>query len=96
MRLGRLGKVTKQPCQKAGDVGIDNSAEQRPEDAFREREKRYRAIFNTIDEGVIIAEVIYDEAGRAIDALRLEGNNAESRLTGGRDYIRQLLSTFNS
>jgi PAS domain S-box-containing protein len=59
------------------------------EDALRSNDARYRALFESIDEGFLMAEVIYDAADRPIDALYLEANPAASRLTGVADYSRR-------
>src|SRR3712207_5444904 len=64
----------------------------RVEAALRTREARYRTLFETMDEGFVIAEVVYDAAGRPVDILYLEGNPAASRLTGVPDYSRRLWS----
>jgi PAS domain S-box-containing protein len=45
-------------------------------------EDRYRTLFESIDEGFCVVEVIYDENGKAIDYLFLEINPAFQRHTG--------------
>jgi two-component system CheB/CheR fusion protein len=60
--------------------------------ALRASESRYRALFESIDEGFVVAELLYDEQGRAVDALYLEGNPAASRLTGVPDYTQRRFS----
>ncbi|MEC4806221.1 MAG: ATP-binding protein [Jaaginema sp. PMC 1079.18] len=63
----------------------------RAEAALRKSEAKYRSLFNSIDEGFLIAEVIYDSSGQAVDILYLEGNPAASHLTGVPDYTQQRL-----
>lgn len=60
--------------------------------ALHASEAKYRSLFNSIDEGFVIAEMIYNEAGQPVDALYLEGNPAASRLTGVANYTEQRLS----
>jgi PAS domain S-box-containing protein len=50
--------------------------------AIRESEERYRRLFEALDEGVALHEMVYDEEGRAVDYRFLEANPAFGRLTG--------------
>ena len=52
------------------------------EEALRETEARFRALFNTMAEGVAVHEIIYDEKGKASDYLVVEVNPAYEVLTG--------------
>lgn len=54
----------------------------RAEEALRQSEEKYRALFNSIDEGVATMELILDDQGRTTDWLYLEHNPALARLTG--------------
>lgn len=54
---------------------------------LREREARYRLLFNSMDEGFCILEMIFDDAGRAVDYRFLEANDAFCRHTGLVDPI---------
>lgn len=54
----------------------------RAEAALRTSEERYRALFNSIDAGYAVLEMIYDEQGAAIDARYLQVNEAFSRQSG--------------
>ncbi len=49
---------------------------------LRASEERYRTLFNSIDEGFCIIELIFDEAGKPVDYRFLEINPAFERLTG--------------
>lgn len=60
----------------------DLTDRRRAELALRDSETRYRSLFDTIDEGFCIIEMIFDPAGRPIDYLFLEVNPAFSRHTG--------------
>ncbi len=52
------------------------------EEALRESEKRYHTLFNAIDEGFCIIEVIFDENERPVDYRFLEINAAFEKQTG--------------
>lgn len=54
----------------------------RAEAALRESEARYRSLFETMDQGYSLNEVIRDAEGRAIDIRYIEHNPALERLTG--------------
>jgi PAS domain S-box-containing protein len=49
---------------------------------LRESEARFRSLFNGMVEGFVLAELIYDQAGRAVDYRYLEANPAFERITG--------------
>lgn len=52
------------------------------EEALKQSEERYRALFDTIDQGYCTIEVIRDDAGRPIDYRFLETNPAFEQQTG--------------
>ncbi len=54
----------------------------RTEAALRTSEERYRALFNSIDAGFAIFEMIFDVHGAAVDARCLQVNPAFARQTG--------------
>lgn len=53
-----------------------------PEDALRASEEKYRTLFNSINEGFCLVEMIFDEAGKPVDFLYLEVNPGFVRHTG--------------
>ncbi len=55
---------------------------QRVEAALRTSEERYRALFNSIDAGYAVLEMMFDKQGVAIDARYLQVNPAFSRQSG--------------
>jgi signal transduction histidine kinase len=54
----------------------------RAENALRVSEERYRALFNSIDAGYSVVEVMFGENGSAVDARFLEVNPSFARNTG--------------
>jgi PAS domain S-box-containing protein len=70
----------------------DITERKRHEDALRFREERYRALFNSIDEGFYIIELIRDDAGKAVDYRFLEANPAAERHNGLRNPVGKRLS----
>ena len=60
----------------------DISERRRSEEALRESQERYRTLFNSIDDGFCIIEMIYGEGGKAVDYRFLEVNPSFARQTG--------------
>lgn len=54
----------------------------RAEQALRTSEERYRALFDSIDEGVAIIETVRDPSGAVVDALFVDVNTAFERHSG--------------
>jgi len=54
----------------------------RAEQALRESERRYRKLFESLDEGFCVIEVLFDDAGKSIDYRFLEANPAFVAQTG--------------
>ena len=57
------------------------------EEALRESEAKYRSLFESIDEGFCLIEVLFDETGKAFDYRFLEANPALEKHTGLVDTI---------
>ncbi|MBV9217660.1 MAG: PAS domain S-box protein [Acidobacteria bacterium] len=53
----------------------------RNEGALRVSEEKYRSLFESIDDGFCLAEVIFDEEGRAVDCRVLETNAAYEKIS---------------
>lgn len=57
------------------------------EEELRKSEDKYRALFNSIEQGVNIIELVFDDNGKPVDYQCLEANPMQERLTGLRDII---------
>ncbi|HEV7372897.1 PAS domain-containing protein [Arenibaculum sp.] len=54
----------------------------RAETRLREGEAKYRTLFEAMDEGYMLADVVFDEAERSVDVHYLEANPAATRMLG--------------
>lgn len=59
----------------------------RESEALRESELRYRTLFDSIDEGFCIVEVIFDADGKPVDYIFRETNPAFEKQTGLADVV---------
>jgi PAS domain S-box-containing protein len=83
----RLGEPAE---HKVGILFRDISAAQRTEAALHTSEESYRALFNTIDEGYFLCEVLFNEQQVPVDILYQDANPAATRMVGA-DYRGQRL-----
>ena len=60
----------------------DITKRNKAENALRQSEQRYRDLFESMDEGFALCEMIYDEAGKPVDFRYLSVNPAFAKLTG--------------
>ena len=61
---------------------VDVTRRHEAEAQVRLSEVRYRSLFNSIDEGFYLAEIIWDETGKAIDIFYLDENPAAIKMIG--------------
>jgi PAS domain S-box-containing protein len=69
------------PIRGLGTVQ-DVTAHREAEIALRQSDDRYRTLFDSIDEGFCVVEVLFDEQERAVDYRFLETNPAFAKHTG--------------
>ena len=66
----------------------------RAEQALRLSEERFRALFDTMDEGFCVVEMIFDSSGRAVDYRILEMNPAFEKHTGLKGVVGRSVRDF--
>ena len=59
-------------------------------------QQRYRALFESLDEGFCVVEVIFDATGQALDYRFLEVNPAFERHTGLRDVVGRRIGEISA
>ncbi len=60
--------------------GHEITEKKKAEDALRESEEKLRTVFNTMEEGLALNELVYDEQGEIVDYRILEVNPAYERI----------------
>lgn len=68
--------------QRVGELESALSESKKIETELREREEKYRSLFENMSEGFALHEIVTDETGRPCDFRFLEINAACERLTG--------------
>lgn len=63
------------------------------EEALQKSEEKYRTLFESIDEGFFIIEVLFDEHDQPIDFFYIEANPSATRMVG-QDYTGKRLHDF--
>jgi PAS domain S-box-containing protein len=82
VEISASGFKTRQGSELLTFMIRDNTWREQAEAHLRESEERYRGLFNSMSEGFALAEMIYDDSGRARDYRFLEVNPAFGRITG--------------
>jgi PAS domain S-box-containing protein len=80
------------------DITQQKKAEQEvlllKDEIARQAMDKYKALFNSIDEGFAIQEVVTDEKENVIDVIWREVNGAFEQLTGMKDVVGRRVSEF--
>jgi PAS domain S-box-containing protein len=63
-------------------VATTEALRESKEAALRQSEARYRALFEAMDEGYLLADVLFDESGQVEDIAYVEANPAATRMIG--------------
>jgi PAS domain S-box-containing protein len=75
------------PAHSLDGVIADITDRKQAVERLRESEERYRTLFESIDEGFCVLEMLYDSEGRAHDYRFVEANPALERQTGLKNVI---------
>jgi PAS domain S-box-containing protein len=73
------------PVTRMRGVVIDATLQKQAEERLQASEERYRTLFDSIDDGVCVIEMLYDAGGKPCDYRFLEVNAAFVRHTGLED-----------
>jgi PAS domain S-box-containing protein len=66
----------------ASKIARDISQSKLAEERIRRSEESYRMLFNSIDQGFCVVEMLFDDAGKAVDYRFLEVNPVFEKMTG--------------
>lgn len=75
-------------------VGYDVTERRKAEETLRESEAKYRTLFNSMDDGYFLIDVIFDHQDRPVDLFYVEANAAAVQMLG-QDYSGKRLSEIS-
>lgn len=67
----------------------------RSEEALRKSVEKYHTLFNTIDEGFFLIEMMFDDKGKPVDYRILEANQSQEKITGLYDIVGKRAREFS-
>ena len=89
MDIGSVEEKLPEPelVEAADDSSSEEALRARVEAALREGEKKYRTLFDSIDNAITVLEVLYDERGVASDLRFVESNQFFETQTGLKNHL---------
>src|SRR5206468_3742549 len=95
-RMSEIGpRRARQPRSRMNPSSVPlDMAFRRAEEALREREERYRTLFDAMDEGYCIIEVLFDDRQAPVDYRFIEVNGSFERQAGMRDVVGKRMLEF--
>jgi PAS domain S-box-containing protein len=81
--------------QRLRGVVIDATVQKEAEERMQASDERYRTLFDSVDDGVCVIEMLYDAAGMPCDYRFLEVNPAFVRHTGLEDAVGRTMRSLN-
>ncbi|MGG6267250.1 hybrid sensor histidine kinase/response regulator [Leptolyngbya sp. AN03gr2] len=73
--------------QEITELKAQEAERQQAAEALKRSEERYRSLFNSIDEGFAVIEILFDNTGKGVDYRFLEINQQFEQQTGLKDAI---------
>lgn len=93
LRIAPIENVTGEPGHFVAVI-TDVTERKLVEQRLLESEARYRTLFNSLDSGFCVFEMLYDENGKACDYLFLETNPEFAQHTGLHDAVGKTAMTL--
>jgi PAS domain S-box-containing protein len=90
---GQVERGPQGPVRVRGVV-IDATLQKQAEERLQASEERYRTLFDSIDDGVCVIEMLYDAEGRPCDYRFIETNPAFARHTGLADAVGRTMRSL--
>ena len=91
---GRVERGARGAARVRGVV-IDATLQKESEARLQASEERYRTLFESVDDGVCLIEMLYDASGKPCDYRFLEVNQAFERHTGLKDAVGHTVRALN-
>ena len=91
---GRVERGPRGPVRVRGVI-IDATLQKQAEERLQASEERYRTLFDSVDDGVCLIEMLYDATGKPCDYRFLEVNPSFERHTGLRDAVGHTVRALN-
>ncbi len=94
MDIGSVREKSRQSelVETVDDSHSEEALRAQVEAALRDSEKKYRTLFDSIDNAITVLEVLYDDRGVASDLRFVESNHFFEKQTGLRNHLGKTTS----